>query len=215
MQRPNSNSFSRGVAILLILKDRVVHRLLREAVLQLEGEHRQPVDEQPDVQRPLRLVPAIAKLPGDGETVLLEPFPRLRVMSRGRAVEQVEVQRSVLDTVAQHLDRAALGDLALQPSQERPPSRTVFGERQRLGGLGLGATQEGRELHQIDAVLAVVVVEVAAAPPHSTVSGRRIGHGALGRRIARMPGQSRADQPFQPAFRGVRSHIIPPEWALQ
>ena len=112
----------------------------------------------------------------------------------------------VLDPVAQHLNGAALGDLALQPGQERPPRRPVVGQRQRLGGLRLGATQEGRELHHIDAVLAVVVMEVAAAPPRSTVSGRR---------IARMPGQSRADQPFQPAFRGVRSHIIPPEWAPQ
>ena len=86
------------VAILLILQDRVVHRLLGQAVLQLEGEHRQPVDEQPDVQRPLRLVPAVAKLPGDREAVLIEPFPRPRVVSRGRAVEEVQVQRSVLDS---------------------------------------------------------------------------------------------------------------------
>ena len=55
------------VAILLILQDRVVHRLLDQVVLQLEGEHRQPVDEQSDVQPPLRLVPAAAKLPRDRE----------------------------------------------------------------------------------------------------------------------------------------------------
>ena len=126
------------VAILLILQHRVVHRLLGKAVLQLEGEHRQPVDEQPDVQRPLRIVPAVAKLPRDREAVLLEPFLRLRVVSRGRAVEQIQVQRSVLDPVAQHVDGAALDDLALQPGQERTPRRTVLGERERLRGLGLG-----------------------------------------------------------------------------
>ena len=197
------------VAILLVLQHRVVRRLLGETVLQLEREHRQPVDEQPDVQRPLRLVPAIAKLPGDGEAVLLEPFLRRRVVSRGRAVEQVQVQRPVLDPVTQHLDRAALDDLALQPGQERAPRRTVLRERQGLGGLRLGVTQERRELHLIDAVLAVKVVEVAAAPPDSAVTTWWFGHRARDGRIARMPGQSRADQSFQPALGGVCGHVIP------
>ena len=44
---------------------------------------------------------------------------------------------------------------------------------------------------------------------------RRIGQGALGRRIARMAIQSPTDHPFETAFGGVRSHITPPEWALQ
>ena len=205
---PELEQFLARVAILLILQDRVCRCLLGEAVLQLEGEHRQPIDEQPDVQRPLRIVPAVTELPGDREAVLLEPFPRLRVVSRGRAVEQVHVQRPVLDPVTQHLDGAALGDLALEPGQERPPRGTILGQRQRLGGLRLGATQERRELHQIDAVLAVVVVEVAAAPPHSAVSGWRIGNRALGGRIARMPGQSHADQPLESAFGGVGGHAI-------
>ena len=101
MQRPNSNSFSRGVTILLVLQHRVVRRLLGEAVLQLEREHRQPVDEQPDVQRPLRLVPAVPKLPGNREPVLREPFLRLRIVLRRRAVEQIQLQRPVSDPVAQ------------------------------------------------------------------------------------------------------------------
>ena len=68
-----------GVAVLLVLPDRVVHRLLGEAVLQLEREDRQAVDEEPDVQRPLRLVAAVAELPDDGEAVLLEALLRLHV----------------------------------------------------------------------------------------------------------------------------------------
>ena len=67
------------VAVALVLLDRIVRRLLGEAVLQLEGENRQAVDEQPDVQGPLRLVAAVAKLPADREAVLLEALLRLHV----------------------------------------------------------------------------------------------------------------------------------------
>ena len=80
-----------------------------------------------------------------------------------------------------------------KPGQERTPRGAVLGERQRLGGLRLAVTQERRELHQIDAVLAVVVVEVAAAPCHSTVAGGRIGHG-LGR--------------FRPLAKCVVTHLL-------
>ncbi len=57
------------VAVLLVLPDRVVHRLLGEAVFQLEGEYRQAVDEQDHVQGKLGLVAAIAELTADGEAV--------------------------------------------------------------------------------------------------------------------------------------------------
>ena len=67
------------VAVLLVLLDGVVHRLLGQAVLELEGEDRQAVDEQPDVQRPLGFVAAVAQLAGDGEAVLLEAFLGLLV----------------------------------------------------------------------------------------------------------------------------------------
>ena len=106
------------VAVLAVLLHRVVRRLLGQAVLELEGEHRQAVDEQPDVQRPLGLVAAVAQLPADGEAVVLEAFPGRLVARRRRAVEQVQVVRSVPDAVAQHVDGAALGYLALQPRQE-------------------------------------------------------------------------------------------------
>ena len=62
------------VAVLLVLPDRVVHGLLGQAVLEFEGEDRQAVDEQPEVQRPLGFVAAVAQLAGDGEAVLLETF---------------------------------------------------------------------------------------------------------------------------------------------
>ena len=101
------------IAVPPVLLDRIVDGLLGEVVLQFEGEHRQPVDEQPDVERPLRIVAAVPDLPGDGEAVLPEALPRLLVPSRRRAVEHVQIVRAVLDPVAQHVDRAALADLSL------------------------------------------------------------------------------------------------------
>ena len=92
------------VAILLILQDRVVHRLLGQVVLQLEGEHRQPVDEQSDVQPPLRLVPAAAKLPRDCEAGSARTALSLAGCRRRRAAERIQVQRSVLGPVAVHVD---------------------------------------------------------------------------------------------------------------
>ena len=57
------------VAVALVLLDGVLDRLLGEAVLQLEGGDRQAVDEQAEVERELRLVAAVAQLPGDAEAV--------------------------------------------------------------------------------------------------------------------------------------------------
>jgi len=102
-----------GIAVLSVLPDGVVHRLFRQAVLQLEGEDRQPVDEERDVQRALGLVAAVAQLPGHGEPVLVEPLAGRLVTLRGTAVEELEVVRAVADPVAQHVDRAALADLTL------------------------------------------------------------------------------------------------------
>ena len=191
------------VAVRLVLPDRVVHRLLGEAVLQLEGEDRQAVDEQPDVERPLRLVAAVAKLPGDREVVLREAFLRLHVRRRRRAIEQVQVMRPVPDAVAQHVDGAALRDRSLDPGQELPPRRTVLVQRQRFGGLRLGGAQEGCKLYPIDAELAVVVVGIPATPASPAVTERRLRHPARLRRIAGMTGQCGADQPFEAAFRGI------------
>ena len=174
------------VPVLSVLPDRIVHRLFGEAVFQLKREHRQPVNEQPYVQRPLRLVPAVAKLPRDGKAVLLEQLLCLRVAGRRGAVEQIQVERLVLDPVAKRVDGAALADFALKPGQKRTSHRTFFGKRQRLGGFGLGVAQECRQLHQIDAVLTVVVVGIAATPPDTTITGSGFCHCARRGGIARI-----------------------------
>ena len=198
------------IAVFLVLPDRVVHRLLGEVVLQLEGDDRQAVDEERDVERPLRFVSAIAKLSGHGEAVPLEAVPGLLVAGRRCAVEQVEVVRAVLDTVAQHLDRAPLGNLALQPRQKLAPCRTVLLQRQSLGRPRLGVTQEGSKLDEIDAPLAVVVEVAAAAPAHPAVAGRRFGHGVRRRRLAGMAGQRRADEALEARARRCQLSRCPP-----
>ena len=114
----------------------------------------------------------------------------------------------MVEAVAQHVDSAALGNLALEPGQEFAPCRAVLGQPQRCRGLGLGGTQEGRELDQIDAVFPVVVVEVAAAPAHTAVAGGWFGHCARGGRLAGMAGQRGADEAFETAFGGVGGHLL-------
>ena len=57
------------IAVALVLLDGVLDRLLGQAVLQLERGDRQAVDEQAEVERELRLVAAVAQLPGDAEAV--------------------------------------------------------------------------------------------------------------------------------------------------
>ena len=155
----------------LVLPDGVVHRLLGEAVLEFEGEDGEAVDEQSDVQRALGVVPAVAELTGDGEAVLPEASLRLLVLGRGRAVEEVEVVRAVLDAVAENIDGAALRDLALQAGEELATGGAVLVESESGGRVGLGGVEEGAQLDEIDAVLAVVVVMVAGGPADAAVAG--------------------------------------------
>ena len=191
---------------MLVLPGRVFHRLLGEGVLQLEGEDRQAVDEEADVQRPLCFIAAVAKLPGDGEAVLLEAFPGLLVAGRGGAVEQLQVERAMLDAVAQHLDGAPLRNLALQPRQELAPRRPVLIQCQSLGGLRLGVMQEGGELGEIDAILAVVVAMVAGAPADPAIGSARLDERACRRRIAGMAGERRADQALEALLARIGRH---------
>ncbi len=62
---------------------------------------------------------------------------------RGRAVEQIQVVCAVPHAVAQHVDGATLGDLALQPGQELALRRTVRVQSQRVGSFRLGVAQIG------------------------------------------------------------------------
>ena len=188
------------VAVPFVLPDGVVEGLLREAVLEFEGEDGQPVDEEPDVQRALSVVPAVAKLAGDAELVLAEaPLGRL-VLGRGRAVEEVEVVGAVLHAVAEDGDGAVFGDLALEAGEELAAGGTVLVEAEGGGGVGLGGVEEGVELDEVDAVLAVVVVVVAGGPAYAAVSGGWLADGAAGRGVAGVAGEGLADEAFEAAF---------------
>ena len=204
-----------GVAVPFVLLHRVVNRLLGQAVLQLEGGDGQAVDEQTQVQRELGFVPAVAELPGHAEAVLPVEEPGPLVSRRRRAVEQVDLVRPALDPLAQHVNRAPLGDLALQASQESTPRRTVPAQVQQFRDLGLRGAQEGRELRQVDAVLPVVVLRVAAYP------ARAIGRRPLARRVPRRhiagaARQRRGDEAFKTLFAGVGgrsnrpAHVLSP-----
>ena len=194
------------IAVQHVLLDGVGDGLLGETVLQLERGHRQAVDEQPHVERTLRLVAAVAKLPRHAESVGGVALGSRRVARRWSAVEEIEMERSVLDAVAQDVDGAALHDLALQPRQELAPRRAVLAERQRLGGVRLRLGQERPELRQVHAVLAVVVLGLPADPA-GAVDRRPLVHRPRHRaRIAGRPGQRRADQPLEAALGGVGGH---------
>ena len=64
----------------------------------------------------------------------------------------------------------------------------VFVEAEGGGGVGLGGVEEGAELDEVDAVLAVVVVVVAGGPAYAAVGPGRFADGAAGGGVARVTG---------------------------
>jgi hypothetical protein len=133
------------VAVAPVLLDGIVDRLFGEAVLQLESGDRQAVDEQAQVERAARRVAAVGELARDREAVLRVPRRGPGVARRGRAVEQVEVQRPVRHALAQHVDDAAFADLGRKARQELAAVDVAgvvrFGQRQLPEGFGLRGTR--------------------------------------------------------------------------
>ena len=73
----------------------------------------------------MRFIGAVAQLAGDAEAVGLETSHRFGVARRRRAVEQVEGHGFMFEPVAQQVNHAAFGDLALQACQKLLPLRAV------------------------------------------------------------------------------------------
>ena len=135
---PKLQEFLSLVAVAPVLLNGIRHGLLREAVLEPEGGKRQAVDKETQVERQLGLVAAVAQLSGDAEAVSVVEGLRLLVPRRGRAVEEREVVRTMLDAVAEDVDDAALADLSLKPSQELPAGGAVLVQTQGVSSVSLG-----------------------------------------------------------------------------
>src|SRR5438093_2803522 len=117
--------------------------------------------------------------------------------------------RSVLDAVTQHVDRASFRDLSLQPRQKLPPCRAVLVEVQRFNDAGLCLPQKGRKLHEIHAILAVVVIRRAADPAGALCVvpflAMLVGTST---RITGRTCQRHTYQTFECSFGGVGGHVI-------
>ena len=163
--------FLAGVTVARVLLDGVLDRLLGEAVLQLERGDRQTVDEQPEVERALGLVAAVAELARDREAVLRVACRGDGVAGRRRAVEECDVMGPVLDPFAEHVDDTAFANLALKAGQELPARRASVFQAEPLERLRLRVDEEGQQLRQIDRVLTVVVVGGTTDPAGPTGGG--------------------------------------------
>ena len=105
--------FFAGIAITLVLLYRICGCLLGKAVFQLERGDRQTVDKQAQVQCALGLVEAVAELARYRESVLGVAFNGKGVAGRWRSVEEFNVIRPVLDSLAEYVNDAALAYFAL------------------------------------------------------------------------------------------------------
>ena len=195
------------VAVSLVLLDGVIHRLLGQAVLQLEGGDRQAVDEQAQVQGKLRVVVAVAELPGHAEAILPVQDSGLLVSRRRRAVHEVDLVRTMLDALAQHVNGAAPGYLTLQAGQESAPRGAVLVQTKRVCGLGLGSSEEYEELGEVQAELPIVALWLSAYPTCSIACWSLAHHAAL-RRVAGRARQRFADEALQSLLAGVGGHAM-------
>ena len=153
------------VTVAHVLLNCVCDRLLGETVFQLKGRDRQAVDEEAKVESELRLIAAVTQLARDAEAIGSITFFCLFVARRRRTVEDVEMMRPMLDAIAQHVDGAALADLALQPRKKLASRRAVLAEFEMLRDFRLRLMQKHRELSKIDAVFAVIVLGHSVDPP--------------------------------------------------
>ena len=193
------------VAVALVLLDRVLDRLLGEAVLELEGGDRQSVDEKAQVEGKLDVAAAVPELSSHAEAVQRVEVFRLLVIRGRRAVEEVESVRTVSDAVAEHVYGSALAYLTPEAREEVAPCRAVVVETEGGGDIGLGCAEEGGKLREVDAELAVVVGGIAAEPA-GAIAGRAFVHAVLLRRLARAACEGCADEGLEASFGGVGGH---------
>ena len=94
------------------------------------------------------------------QVIRSEQLLRLGVAGRRRAKEEIDRTRTVLHAVAQYVDDAAFGDLALKAVEELDALRAIRADAERLDGRWLRGDQEGEKLGQVDGMVAVIVPRV-------------------------------------------------------
>src|SRR6266498_1350774 len=72
--------------------------------------------------------------------------------------------RPMLDALAQHINHAAPGDLALEPGQELSPRPAVVVKVESVGCLRLRGAKKGCHVEETDGVLTLIVLGVACNP---------------------------------------------------
>jgi hypothetical protein len=155
---------AREDAVALVLLDRILDGLLREAVFQLESGDWQAIDKKPEVKRIRRLIETVAELPRDGEAVSRVSLLRFGIPRRRRTEEQFNGVRAVLHAVAQHVDDPTFSDFALQAREELLSCRSVSLEIETFEEIWLRRFNEGRQLYQVDGVAAVIVIRLSTIP---------------------------------------------------
>ena len=99
------------------------------------------------------------------------PLGLLVLGSEGVPIEEVEFVGPVAEAVAEDVDGAALGDLALEAGQEPAAGGAVFGQSQGRGGFRLGrAFRKARSWTRSRQYSQIVVVGVAVGPADTAVS---------------------------------------------
>ena len=140
-----------GVPVMPVLLDCVLHGLLGEVVLELEGEYGQPVDEERQVQGEARVFRAVVHLPGYREAVPGIECRGHLVARGGSAVEEPDGVLAVLDAVSEDVDDAAVPDLPVEAPEELPAGVVIGVQLEGLGGLRLGVVQKGRQMGEVHA----------------------------------------------------------------
>ncbi len=157
-----------GVAVVAVLAHGVGDGLPGRRVLQLGGGHRQPVDEEHQVEG-VAVAGGVVELRGDAEDVLLVvrqgvdgfgPF--------GFEVGECDLHSLVPDPVAQHVQGAVpvelVGESAQEASLELLDSAVAVGEPLDLVALG-GSAEELEEPRGVDGALGVVAAVLGHGPP--------------------------------------------------
>ena len=103
-------------------------------------------------------------------------FERLLVFRGGCSVEEFELQRTVLDAVAQHIDDAAARNLPLESGEKLLPRHVllvlVVADPQLGVFLRLGCLEKCEQLGDIDRVFPIVVSRSASEPATAPFVGR-------------------------------------------